>query len=62
MRSPSSLCVYDYPPLPKLLNAWTSLYETWYVYHGTWARLYVWALLGNDSVKMLRLQQIHAQQ
>jgi hypothetical protein len=19
------------------LNAWTSLYETWYVYHGTWA-------------------------
>jgi hypothetical protein len=21
----------------KLLNAWTNLYETWYVYHGTWS-------------------------
>jgi hypothetical protein len=21
------------------LNAWTNLYETWYVYHGTWAHL-----------------------
>jgi hypothetical protein len=23
----------------QLLNAWTNLYETWYVYHGTWANL-----------------------
>jgi hypothetical protein len=23
----------------QLLNAWTSLYETWYVYRGTWAHL-----------------------
>jgi hypothetical protein len=23
----------------QLLNAWTSLYETWYVYHGIWAHL-----------------------
>jgi hypothetical protein len=22
-----------------LLNVWTNLYETWYVYHGTWAHL-----------------------
>jgi hypothetical protein len=21
------------------LNSWTNLYETWYVYHGTWAHL-----------------------
>jgi hypothetical protein len=21
------------------LNAWTNLYETWYVYHGNWAHL-----------------------
>jgi hypothetical protein len=21
------------------LNAWTNLYEIWYVYHGTWAHL-----------------------
>jgi hypothetical protein len=35
MRSPCSLCI----PLYYLLNAWTNLYETWYVYHGTWAHL-----------------------
>jgi hypothetical protein len=23
----------------KLLNGWINLYETWYVYHGTWAHL-----------------------
>jgi hypothetical protein len=21
------------------LNGWTNLYETWHVYHGTWAHL-----------------------
>jgi hypothetical protein len=37
MRSPSCLCVCvsSY----QLLNALTSLYETWYVYHGTLAHL-----------------------
>jgi hypothetical protein len=38
VRSPSCLCVCLslYPPY-QILNAWTNLYETWYVYHGTWA-------------------------
>jgi hypothetical protein len=27
------------PPPQQLLNAWTSLYEIWYVYSGTWAHL-----------------------
>jgi hypothetical protein len=35
MRSPCFLCVCI--SLRQLLNAWTNLYETWYVYHGTWA-------------------------
>jgi hypothetical protein len=26
-----------YPPPHELLNGWTNLYETWYIYHGTWA-------------------------
>jgi hypothetical protein len=30
------LCVCVSSPI---LNAWTNLYETWYVYHGTWAHL-----------------------
>jgi hypothetical protein len=38
MRSPCFLCVSVYTP-NKHLNAWTSLYETWYAYHGTWALL-----------------------
>jgi hypothetical protein len=25
--------------LSVCLNAWTNIYETWYVYHGTWAHL-----------------------
>jgi hypothetical protein len=31
-------CLCVNPPY-KLLNAWTNLYETWYVCHGTWAHL-----------------------
>jgi hypothetical protein len=27
------------PPPPQNFNAWTSLYETWYVYHGNWVYL-----------------------
>jgi hypothetical protein len=35
-----ALSVSVYPSLlSQLLNARTNLYETWYVYHGTWARL-----------------------
>jgi hypothetical protein len=26
-------------PLYQLLNSWTSIYENWYVYHGTWTHL-----------------------
>jgi hypothetical protein len=37
MRSPCCLCVYVSPH--QSLNVWTYLYETWYVYHGTWAYL-----------------------
>jgi hypothetical protein len=33
-----AVCVPVYPPY-KLLNAWTNLYETWYVYHSTWVHL-----------------------
>jgi hypothetical protein len=35
------VCVSVYPPPSRhqLLNAWTHLYEIWYVYHGTWANL-----------------------
>jgi hypothetical protein len=36
MRSPS--CVSVHPPY-QLLYAWTNIYETRYVYHGTWAHL-----------------------
>jgi hypothetical protein len=32
------LCVSVFPP-HQYLKAWTKLYETWYVYHGTWAHL-----------------------
>jgi hypothetical protein len=28
------VCVSGYSPC-QILNAWTSLYETWYVYQGT---------------------------
>jgi hypothetical protein len=38
MRSPCCLCVCVCPPY-QLLNGWTSLYETWYVYHGAWTHL-----------------------
>jgi hypothetical protein len=38
VRSPCCLCVCQSPPY-KLLNAWTNLYETWYVYYGTWTHL-----------------------
>jgi hypothetical protein len=37
MRSPC-MCVCI-PPPHQLLYGWTSLYEAWYVYHGTWAHL-----------------------
>jgi hypothetical protein len=33
------VCVCAPPPPNQLLNAWTNLYETWYVYHGNWAHL-----------------------
>jgi hypothetical protein len=55
----------------QLLNDWTDLYETWYVYHGTWALLnpshrpvYICipvSLLGNGSVKTLPRQRTHMQ-
>jgi hypothetical protein len=32
-------CVSVYPLPHQLLNAWTNLCETWYVYHCTWAHL-----------------------
>jgi hypothetical protein len=49
------------------LNAWTNLYEIWYVYHGTWAHLngvlhnpshqcvcvFLLSLLGKGSVKCI---------
>jgi hypothetical protein len=38
MRSPC-LCVSMCIARCQLLNAWTNLYETWNVYHGTWAHL-----------------------
>jgi hypothetical protein len=42
MRSPSCVCLSvslcsGVPPSFLLSNAWTNLYETRYVYHGTWA-------------------------
>jgi hypothetical protein len=65
-----SVSVY---PTYQLLNAWTNLYETCYVYHGTWAHLNdilhkslpsvcvsSLSLLGNGSVYMFPLQPIHA--
>jgi hypothetical protein len=36
MLSPCCLCLCVSPPY-QLLNAWKKLYETWYVYHVTWA-------------------------
>jgi hypothetical protein len=33
----SPCCVSVHPPPHQLLNGWTNLYETLYVYHGTWA-------------------------
>jgi hypothetical protein len=38
MRSPSCLCACE-SPLYQLLNAWTNIYETWYVYNGNWTHL-----------------------
>jgi hypothetical protein len=39
MTSPHYLCLSVYRPY-QVLNAWTSLDETWYVYHdGNWAHL-----------------------
>jgi hypothetical protein len=37
MRPHCYLCVCVSPL--QLLNAWTNLYETWYVCHGTWTHL-----------------------
>jgi hypothetical protein len=34
-----AVCVSVNPPPNQLMNAWTSLSETRYVYHGTWAHL-----------------------
>jgi hypothetical protein len=40
MWSPLCSCVcIPPPPSHYLLNAWTKLYETWYVYHGNWAHV-----------------------
>jgi hypothetical protein len=63
-----------FPP-PQLLNAWTRLYETWYVHHGTWAHIngvihkslpsaclcmcIPLSLTGNGPVNMLPWQWIH---
>jgi hypothetical protein len=38
IRLTKSPCCPCNPP-SKLLNAWSNLYETWYVYHGTWSPL-----------------------
>jgi hypothetical protein len=38
MRSPCCLYVHVFPS-SQLSHAWASLYETWYVYYGTWAHL-----------------------
>jgi hypothetical protein len=61
--------------LSQYVGAWSSLYETWYVYHGTWAHLssvfhkflplvcmYIPHLtsLGNGSVNTLLRQRIRA--
>jgi hypothetical protein len=35
---PSPSCVSP-PPTYQLLNVWTNPYETWYVYHATWAHI-----------------------
>jgi hypothetical protein len=70
MRSPPCLCVYPY----QLLNAWTNLYETWHVYHGTWSHFngvlhkslpsvcasVPLSSLGNGSVNTFPRQRIHA--
>jgi hypothetical protein len=67
---PSCLCVLPY----QLLNASTNLYETWHVYHGTWAHFngvlhkslpsvcvsIPLSLLGNGSVNTFPRQRIHA--
>jgi hypothetical protein len=37
MRPPCCLCICE--SHLQLLNAWTNLYENWYVYHGSWAQL-----------------------
>jgi hypothetical protein len=36
MRSPCCLCVCVSPSY-QLLNSWTNIYETWYVYQSIWA-------------------------
>jgi hypothetical protein len=58
-------CVSVYSPI-NIWMRWTNLYETWYVYDGTWAHLnglikkslpsvcvYPLSLLGNGSVETL---------
>jgi hypothetical protein len=37
MRSPC--CLYVCAPPNQLTNNWTKLYDTWYVYQGTWSHL-----------------------
>jgi hypothetical protein len=67
------VCVSVNPPPFQLLNTWTNLNETWYVYDDNKAHLNgilhkclpsvcICTLLGNGSVKTLPWQRIHAKQ
>jgi hypothetical protein len=75
MRLTFCLCVYGSPTY--LLYAWSSLYETWHIYYGSWACVYglphkflqsvqsvciPLSFLNNGSVKTLLRQLIHKQQ
>jgi hypothetical protein len=52
-----AVCICPPPPHPnQLLYTWAIFYETWYVYHGTWACVSSLSLLGISSVNMFPLQ------
>jgi hypothetical protein len=67
------VCMFVYPSY-WLLNAWTNLYETWCIHHGSWTHqkgvlhkslpsvcvcmCIPLSLLGNGSVKTLPRQRI----
>jgi hypothetical protein len=41
LRIHNAICVSVYLHHYLLLNSWTSLYETWYIYHGIWVQINV---------------------